>query len=82
MVYSPKLSFVVNCSNPTVVGFTLRKTICFGSLEFTADHLGHLSLSPQDGDSTTLFVGMVHIGSPSLQTALEDSSDESGAALS
>jgi hypothetical protein len=80
MVYSPKLSFVANGSNPTDVGLTLGETTCFGSLEFTADHLSRLSLSPQEGDSGALFIGLVHSGSPSLHTALQDSIDEGDAA--
>jgi hypothetical protein len=80
MVYSPKLSFVANGSNLTGVGLALGKTICFYSLEFTIDHLGRLSLSPEEGDSGALFVGILHSGSPSLHTALEDSFDEGGAA--
>jgi hypothetical protein len=47
MVYSLKLSFVGNGINSTDVGLALGETICFGSLEFTADYLGHLSPSPQ-----------------------------------
>jgi hypothetical protein len=37
---------------------------CFGSLEFTTDCLGHLNLSPQEGDTGALFIEMVHSGSP------------------
>jgi hypothetical protein len=80
MVYSSKLSFVANSNNPTGVGLAPAKTICFGSLEFTADRFGHLSLSPHGGGSGAIFMRMVHNGSPSLHTALEDSSDEGGAA--
>jgi hypothetical protein len=79
MVYSPKLSFIANGSNPTGVGLALGRTICFDILEFTANRLGRLSLSPQEGDLGTLFIGMVHNGSPSLHITLEDSSDEGGA---
>jgi hypothetical protein len=80
MVPSPKLSFVANGNNQTDVGLILGSTIHFGSLEFTADHLGHLSLSPQEWDSRTIFIGKVHNGPPSLHTTLEESSDEDGAA--
>jgi hypothetical protein len=66
MVYSLKLSFIDNSSNPTGIGLTLGETICFSSLEFTADCFGRLSLSPEEGDSDALCVGMVHSGSPSL----------------
>jgi hypothetical protein len=79
MVYSPKLSFVANGSNPTDVDLAPDETICFSSLEFTTDSLCRLCLSPQEGDSGALFVWMGHSGSPSLYTTLEDSSDEGGA---
>jgi hypothetical protein len=80
MVYSPKLSFIANGKNPTNVGLALGETICFSSLEFTANRLGRLSLSPQEGDSGTTFGRMVHSGSPSLHIAIEDSSDEGSVA--
>jgi hypothetical protein len=56
-------------------------TIRFGSLEFTVDCLARLSLSPQEWDSSVVFIGIVHSGSPSLHTSLEESSDEDGATL-
>jgi hypothetical protein len=56
MVTSLKLSFVANGNNPTGVGLTLGETICFDNLEFTVDRLGRLSLSPEEGDSGTIFV--------------------------
>jgi hypothetical protein len=80
MDYSPKHTFIANASNPTGVGLAPGKTIYFGSLEFTVDCLGHLSLSPLEGDSGAIFVGMVHNGMPSLHTTLEDSFNEGGAA--
>jgi hypothetical protein len=49
MVSSPKLYFVANDNNSTGVGLAPVSTIQFDSLEFTADRLGHLSLSPQEG---------------------------------
>jgi hypothetical protein len=78
MVHSPKLSFAANGSNPIGISLAPGKTICFGRLEFTTDHLGHLSLSPQEGDSGALFVGIVHSWLPSQHTALEDSFNEGG----
>jgi hypothetical protein len=66
MVYSPKLTFFANDNNLTSVGLTRGETICFGSLEFTTDHFGCLSLSPEWKDSSVVFVGMVHTRPPSL----------------
>jgi hypothetical protein len=44
MVISSKLSFIANGNNLTSVGLTPGKTICFGSLELTADRFGCLTL--------------------------------------
>jgi hypothetical protein len=79
MVYSPKLTFIANGNNPTGIGLAPGETIYFGSLEFTTDHFGRLSLSPNVEDSGAIFVGMVHSGSSSLHTALEELSDEGNA---
>jgi hypothetical protein len=79
MVYSPKLTFIANGNNPTGIGLAPGETIYFGSLEFTTDHFGRLSLSPNGEDSGAIFVGMVHSGSSSLHTALEELSDEGNA---
>jgi hypothetical protein len=43
----PKVSFIANINNPTHVALSSGSTIHFGSLEFIANHFGHLSLSPQ-----------------------------------
>jgi hypothetical protein len=80
MVPSPKLSFIANGNNPTNSGLTPGSTIQFGSVEFSADRLGHLSLSPQEGNSSAIIVGMVHSGTPSLHTTLKETSDEDVAA--
>jgi hypothetical protein len=79
MVPSLKLCFLANINNPTSLGLALGRTIDFGSLEFTADCLGRLSLSPQEGDSSTIFIGMVHSRTPSLHTTLEETFDEDSA---
>jgi hypothetical protein len=73
MVPSPKLLFIANGNNPTGVGLALSSTKHFSSLELITDCLGHLSLSPQEWDSGTIFIGMVHSGSPSLRTTLRGS---------
>jgi hypothetical protein len=79
-VISLKHSFIANGDNLIGVSLTPGETIHFSSLEFTTDRHGCLSLSPYEGDSSTIFVGMVHGGSPSLHTILEDSSNEGGTA--
>jgi hypothetical protein len=53
MVPSPKLSFIANGNHLTGVGLAPGSTIHFGSLEFTAEHLVRLSLSPQEWDLST-----------------------------
>jgi hypothetical protein len=58
---------------------TLGKTICVGSLEFTTDRFGRLSLSPEGDNSGVIFVGMVNSGLPSLHIALKELSDEGDA---
>jgi hypothetical protein len=80
MVPSLKLSFIANGNNSTSIGLTPGSTIHFGSLEFTANRLGRLCLSPQVWDSSAIFIAMVRIGSSSLRTTLEESSVEDGAA--
>jgi hypothetical protein len=82
IVTSPKVSFVANGINLTGASLAPGKTIQFSYLEFTADRLGHLSLYPKERDSAAIFIGVVHSGSPSLHTTLEDSSDKDGAASS
>jgi hypothetical protein len=76
MVHSLKPSFVASGNNPTGVALALGEIIHSGSLEFTANHLGRLSLSYEESDSDPSFVGMVHSGLPSLHTTLENSSGE------
>jgi hypothetical protein len=61
---------VANGNHPTDVGLALGSTIHFGSLEFTAAHLGRLSLSPQEWDLGAIFIGMVHNWLPSPSTTL------------
>jgi hypothetical protein len=77
MVYSSRLTVVANGNNLTGIGLAPGETICFGSLEFTADCFRKLSLSPKGCDSGAVFVRMVHRGSLCLHTVLEDSPDES-----
>jgi hypothetical protein len=48
MVPSPKFSFIANDNNTTSVSLALGSTIYFGSLKFTVDRLGRLSLSPRE----------------------------------
>jgi hypothetical protein len=71
MVYSLKLTFIANRNNLTDVGLVPGETICFSSLEFTANCFGHLNLSLEGDDLGFIFIGMMHSGSPSLHTILE-----------
>jgi hypothetical protein len=71
MVYSLKLTFIANRNNLTDVGLVPGETICFGSLEFTANCFGRLNLSLEGDDPGFIFIGMMHSGSPSLHTILE-----------
>jgi hypothetical protein len=79
MVHSPKLTFAANGNNLTDVGLALDEAIFFGSLEFTVDRFSNLTLSPKGNFSSIVFVEMVHNGSLSLHTILEDSDDEGDA---
>jgi hypothetical protein len=45
-------------------------------LEFIAARFGGLSLALEGNDSSTIFMGMVHNGSPSRHAILEESTDE------
>jgi hypothetical protein len=81
MITSPKLCFIANGNNPTGVSLALGETIHFGNLVFTADRFGHLSLSSDERNSGTIFIGIMHNGSSSSHTTLEDSSVEGSAAL-
>jgi hypothetical protein len=76
MVHSPKLTRIANGNNLIGVGFALGETIYFGNLEFTANHFGNLSPSPEANDLGNIFIGMVHNALLSLHTILEESSNE------
>jgi hypothetical protein len=79
MVPTPKLSFIANNNNPTDVGLAPDSTIHFDSLGFIADHLGRLSLFPQERELGAIFIGMIHSGSSSMRTTLGESSNDDGA---
>jgi hypothetical protein len=57
-------------------GFSLGKTICFGSLEFIADCFSGLSLSPSGDGSDATFMGSTHNGPPSPLRAMIGNSTE------
>jgi hypothetical protein len=76
MVHSPKIASTTDSEHQTSVGFTIGKTIRFGSLEFITDRFGNLGLFAEGNDSGAVFVGMAHSGSLSLDTILEESIDE------
>jgi hypothetical protein len=72
---------VANGNNLTGIGLAPGKTIFFGSLEFTADCFGNLSLSPEGDDLGVVFVVVVHSRPLSLHTVLEESYDEGNATM-
>jgi hypothetical protein len=76
MVHTSTLAVITDGKCLTYGGLSLGETVCFRSLKFIADYFGSLSLSPKGNDSGTVFVGMIHVGSPSLQTILENSTNE------
>jgi hypothetical protein len=41
-------------------GFSLSKTVHFGSLELITNYFGSLSLYPKGRDSGAIFMGMTH----------------------
>jgi hypothetical protein len=60
MVYSLNLTFIANRNNSTGIDLAPGETIYFGSLEFTADCFGRMSLSPEGDDPGAIFIGMMH----------------------
>jgi hypothetical protein len=59
MVPSPKAIIIADDNTLIGVGFTLGKTIHFGSLEFIAERFGNLSLSPEGNNSSALCLAFV-----------------------
>jgi hypothetical protein len=59
MVPSPKAIIIADDNTLTGVGFSLGKTIHFGSLEFIAKRFGNLSLSPEGNNSGALCLAFV-----------------------
>jgi hypothetical protein len=82
MDHWPKPAVVTDGNNLIGIEFTWGKTILFGSLEFIANHFNNLSFSPEGNDLGTVFMGMVHSRSPSLDTIFEDSTSEDDLASS
>jgi hypothetical protein len=73
MVYSSVLAMATDGECLTCGGFSLSKTIHFGSLEFITDCFGDLSLSNKGSDSGAIFMRTIHSGSPSLWALIDDS---------
>jgi hypothetical protein len=58
------------------------EAIHFEDIEFIIDHFDNLSLSLEGNDLGVVVGGMVHSGSPSLHTILEESPSEDDSASS
>jgi hypothetical protein len=76
MVHSSTITIATDGEHLTYSGFSLSKTIHFGSLEFIIDCFDSLSFSTRRSDSSAIFVGMARNGLPSLRTILMDSTDK------
>jgi hypothetical protein len=57
-------------------GFSLSETICFGSLEFIANHLGSQRLSPMGNGSDAIVIGSARSRPPSPLRAMMGGSTE------
>jgi hypothetical protein len=88
-VYFPLDVLIVHLPQPTnstddinLLGIELAwgEIIQFGNLEFIANHLDNLSLSPEGNDLGVVFEGMAYSGSPSLYDILEQSAGEDDSA--
>jgi hypothetical protein len=76
VVPSSALTVAANGELLSCGGFSLSKTIHFGSLEFIAHHFGGLSLSPLGDGSGIVVMGPAHGGPPlTSQTMVGDSTE-------
>jgi hypothetical protein len=76
VVHSSVLPIATDNECLTGGGFSLDKTVHFGSLEFIVDCFGSLSLSPKGSNSGPVLMGSTHSWSPSLRPMTEDSTKE------
>jgi hypothetical protein len=64
MVHSSILTVATDDEWLTCGSFSLTETIHFGTLEFITDCFDSMSLSPKGSNSSAIFVGTTHSGSP------------------
>jgi hypothetical protein len=76
MVHSSAFAISIDSECLMCGGFSLGKTVHFGSLEFIADCFDDLSLSSKGSDSGAILMGLTHSRSPSLWAMTEDSTEE------
>jgi hypothetical protein len=82
LIPSSVLTVAADSERLSCGGFSLSETICFGSLEFIADHFSGLSLSPMGDGSDAIIMGSAYSGPPSpLQAMMGDSTEEFHMAL-
>jgi hypothetical protein len=76
MVHSSALTVATDSERLMCGGLSLGETVHFGNLEFIAECFGSLCLSRKGSDLGAFFMVTTRSWSPSLQTMIEDSTDE------
>jgi hypothetical protein len=76
MVPSSAITIIVDGECLSCDGFSLGKTIHFGSLEFTTDCISGLNISPRRDSSDAAIMGSTRSGPPSPLSAMTGYSTE------
>ena len=76
MAHSLVLTIAADGELRTSLNFTSGEIFRFGSMEFTANRFGRLSISSDGDNSGARFVGVTLSGPASLHTILETDTDD------